>query len=1347
MYLDGCDMDGLPDMLVCHDSAVGGSRANLGKKHKYPSDSTSDGTMRSLRKLMGIRGSALVDFGRELATIFPEALVPVALDPVVAPPPEGWAHLPPPPPPLLVPPPPPPSTTSSTTPESLLPECILRFCSSPESKKLAAKALKNMQVACQLCAPSLSNDDYTAGPPVIEPSIYVSRDIDFGIQTVVQATPRQTNTSTPQGVLDAMVECTSETKSVLLSQLTIEQGGGRGSTWCHVIGGAALPQFPSTFAACDSHGLFWADTPGLTLGAGHSHSISVAMCRWEGEGRDQELGVLQQAVLLFVAVPQGHAMHAALPLIRGAAYVDVIDVSNYAYHQSPPHHTVVYALSKEKMSQMGGNPPIASISYQLTPGTTTATTNMPPHYRIFVCARRVSAVLLRPAQLQSSFELRAEAKQFIPPRLRTLFDNEDAQLHVYCFSPEEGRATMSAILGVREEDMVQPARQKLKAHAVHQQRKGTPPLSLSYIHATLCRYDRLLLVEEEAMSENIRRYDQFSCRLTVALFGTSFNNNNHGYLRKYKKLRIRCIHDRDFDHNQDHDTNSSTFMYRGPRVDYILPQQYCDTHTDKDNSLFALAMITVPGLPESRPALSIGDCAYIRASLAEDYEFIGVVASAEGSTVFIALPPSFWTFTGIEMPLPSGERDKGKVVQSPWFDGLVHVRFSTNSASFAHMREALVAYASTLEGNPESKEGWGCALIPPSPLQKEWMRECVAMCAKTLPTISTVTNTLTAITSTSTTHSNIRVEHKIGISDLNAEQQRAVAAVVAGAGRTVPFAVFGPPVTGKSATIVAMAVQILQTYGRRARLLCCAPQNYSADLLCTALASAGLSPSQMFRLNDPRRPPFSAKSDVIPYCLLDDRLGMFAVPSPATLSSYPVIVCTCAAAALLRPEAGNDIASSNSNSSSKITHTFFTHVLIDEGGQALLPEALVPLTLLRPPLFNRLDPGWGAVVVGDPRQLGPIVHSPAASEAGLGTSLLERLIAFHQASAPTLTTSHHHPGTVTLLHNYRSHASLLDLPSKLFYKNELIASADAASVRPPPWKEVLLNNNSNETGTQEKEEEQIDAMSASAAVSMLYYGVLGSQDRDGDAPSYHNPLEAATVADLVQGILTSPTARVQAREIGVLATYRRQVQSIRLLLRQRGLGSVRVGTVDDYQGQEARIVFISTTLSKPSSLRSASFASTTSTDSTNPLSLWNNPRRFNVAITRAKALLVVVGHPAVLLEDPLWRELLRQCSSRGACRGAGARLLRERTPMVYSGDNDGTDTDDDDDPFNMRGIGSDIKRKQQEHEDNDEELAATIDQIAALALLGTGNLASMFPETLDEMHEAYEKETQWRVMM
>jgi superfamily I DNA and/or RNA helicase len=46
------------------------------------------------------------------------------------------------------------------------------------------------------------------------------------------------------------------------------------------------------------------------------------------------------------------------------------------------------------------------------------------------------------------------------------------------------------------------------------------------------------------------------------------------------------------------------------------------------------------------------------------------------------------------------------------------------------------------------------------------------------------------------------------------------------------------------------------------------------------------------------------------------------------------------------------------------------------------------------------------------------------------------------------------------------------------------------------------------------------------------------------------------------------------------------------------------------------------------------------------IGFWQNPKRFNVAITRAKALLVVVGSPLVLAKDDNWKELLRFCAAR-----------------------------------------------------------------------------------------------------
>ena len=81
-------------------------------------------------------------------------------------------------------------------------------------------------------------------------------------------------------------------------------------------------------------------------------------------------------------------------------------------------------------------------------------------------------------------------------------------------------------------------------------------------------------------------------------------------------------------------------------------------------------------------------------------------------------------------------------------------------------------------------------------------------------------------------------------------------------------------------------------------------------------------------------------------------------------------------------------------------------------------------------------------------------------------------------------------------------------------------------------------------------------------------------------------------------------------------------------------------------------MFISTVLSNPETLPCAASASSGALPG-----FWRSPQRFNVAVTRAKALLVVVGHPVVLMEDASWRELLRCAGCRtGGGAGQAGRL-------------------------------------------------------------------------------------------
>eukprot|EP00850_Spirogloea_muscicola_P006671 SM000032S12055 [mRNA] locus=s32:176582:184145:- [translate_table: standard] len=348
---------------------------------------------------------------------------------------------------------------------------------------------------------------------------------------------------------------------------------------------------------------------------------------------------------------------------------------------------------------------------------------------------------------------------------------------------------------------------------------------------------------------------------------------------------------------------------------------------------------------------------------------------------------------------------------------------------------------------------------------------------------------------------------------------------------------------------------------------------------------------------------------------------------------------------------------------------------------ALIPETLIPLTLAKS--------GTRILLCGDPCQLGPVVHSEEARKTGFGLSLLEKIV-LSMKIAPEKTEA-------KLIKNYRANSQLLELPSRMFYNNELIACAKASAVEPPlGWAELR-----------------------GRSFPMLFVGVRGTQVQDGDSPSYFNSVEAARLVDLVGGLLASGNATIP--DIGVMTPYRKQVRRIRLLLRERQLAGVRVGTVDDYQGQEERIIFISTVSTRPLDDGEDSQAG-----------ILGNAKRFNVAITRAKALLVVLGHPVALYQDANWRELLRYCTTWGAYEGPGRHHLHlfasADTPGKCKTDNAGCRSESPNGAHMKASWGASTLCAGEADEDCDEEIGSALERLAELSLLGMGHRHSIFSE-------------------
>ena len=131
----------------------------------------------------------------------------------------------------------------------------------------------------------------------------------------------------------------------------------------------------------------------------------------------------------------------------------------------------------------------------------------------------------------------------------------------------------------------------------------------------------------------------------------------------------------------------------------------------------------------------------------------------------------------------------------------------------------------------------------------------------------------------------------------------------------------------------------------------------------------------------------------------------------------------------------------------------------------------------------------------------------------------------------------------------------------------------------------------------------------------------------------------------------SSNFRLKTSDIGIICAFRAQVLLMRKELRAQNMGNISVGSPEDFQGQEKRVILISTVLSGsiPKMLQGVH----------NSLGILNQERKGNVCLTRAQALTVVVGNPELLLRDSLWRNYIRVCKEKDGYFGAYCPLIPE----------------------------------------------------------------------------------------
>jgi len=443
-------------------------------------------------------------------------------------------------------------------------------------------------------------------------------------------------------------------------------------------------------------------------------------------------------------------------------------------------------------------------------------------------------------------------------------------------------------------------------------------------------------------------------------------------------------------------------------------------------------------------------------------------------------------------------------------------------------------------------------------------------------------------------------------SHLNPSQQAAVRHALAAEDVAI---IHGPPGTGKTTTVAAL---IRTAVARGDRVLACAPSNLAVDNLAEQLAAAGVP---LARLGHPARilPELQAHTlDALverqeSYRLarklrkeafgLRDQAGKFrrARPAPGEKQALRAEAAQMLdearqleARAIEQALDGAAVVLSTLTGidSTVLGQRQFDLCVIDEAGQSTEPAAWIPVTR-----SDRL------VLAGDHQQLPPTIVSQQAQAEGFGLSLLERLMRRDGAHL-----------ACRLDVQYRMNRQIMAFSAAVFYEDALQADV---SVQDHLLCDLPGVGRTDLTQT---------------AVTYIDTAGAGYDDsQPADSDSRHNPEEAALAAKKARQLLA---ANVPADSVAIITPYSAQVQRLRELLPD----AVRVGTVDGFQGREMEAIIIS--LVRSNREGQVGFLAET--------------RRMNVALTRARRKLIVIGDSATVGSNPFYGRLLDYFEAIGA---------------------------------------------------------------------------------------------------
>ena len=441
---------------------------------------------------------------------------------------------------------------------------------------------------------------------------------------------------------------------------------------------------------------------------------------------------------------------------------------------------------------------------------------------------------------------------------------------------------------------------------------------------------------------------------------------------------------------------------------------------------------------------------------------------------------------------------------------------------------------------------------------------------------------------------------------LNRSQQDAIQRVVEAQEVAI---VHGPPGTGKTTTLVEAIIETLQ---RETQVLVCAPSNAAVDWISEQLMRRGI---HVLRVGNPLR-----MSDEMLDCSYERRYA--AHPDYHELWSIRKMLRGDNKVA--NAERRHKLQQRETELEIKINADLFEQARVVSctliGSAYRIMERRRFSTLFVDEAAQALEPAcWAAmlradrvVMSGDHQQLPPTVKSMAAAKGGLADTMMQKVVALWPRAVSLLTVQ------------YRMNEDIMAFPSRWFYHNRLQAAPEAADRLVSPLDTPLMWLDTSSSPTTSPTGERNDVQLAELRTR------TGSISNSQEAR-----LVIHTLRDYIE--MVSPQKIESERvDFGIITPYRGQARLLRRLLKmqhyfRRLKRHITVGTVDGFQGQERDVIVIS--LVRDNAEGSIGFL--------------RDLRRMNVAMTRARMKLIIVGNADTLGRHHFYHALIEHIKEHG----------------------------------------------------------------------------------------------------